>query len=107
MESLELSRIVSWFCSGMPNRLPIVCIGIIAPISAMKSNRPEPTRGSSARTQNSRVSGSMASIRRGVKTLESKRRWRSCIGGSSNRMSPGGTSIPLRMMSIVVPRPDR
>ncbi|CNH40062.1 Uncharacterised protein [Mycobacterium tuberculosis] len=50
-------------------------IGTIAPMFSMKSNRPVPISGSSARTQKSRVSGSIASIRRGVKTLESNRRW--------------------------------
>ena len=79
----------------------------LRPMSAMKSSRPEPASGSSARTQYSRVNGSIASIRRGVKTLESKRRCRSWIGGSSNRMMPGGSWMPARMMSIVVPRPDR
>ena len=73
----------------------------------MKLNPPEPISGSSARSQNCRVNGSIASIRRGVKTVDNSRRCRSCSGGSSKRMTPGGTSIPLLMTSKVVPRPER
>ena len=51
--------------------------------------------------------GSMAAIRRGVNTFDSNRRCRSCWGGSSNRITPGGTSMPLLMTSMTVPRPDR
>ena len=85
----------------------MVRIGISAPRSAMTSNPPAPTSGSSARTQNWRVNGSMAAIRRGVNTFDTSRRCRSCSGGSSKRMTPGGTAKPLVMTSIVVPRPDR
>jgi hypothetical protein len=85
----------------------MVRIGISVPRSAMTSNSGRPARSSSAAAQNRRISGSTAIIRRRVNTLASSRRCRSWIGGSSNRMIPGGTSIPEKITSGIVPRPDR
>ena len=40
--ALAWSRIISWSSSGMPSSALITCIGICAPRSATKSNRPVP-----------------------------------------------------------------
>ena len=72
--SSRRSRIASWSCSGMPSSMPIVRMGICAPRSAMKSNRPAPTSGSRLRAQNSRTFGSRAFIFFGVNTRESSPR---------------------------------
>ena len=81
----------------------MVRMGIWAPRSAMKSNPPVPTRGSSDRAQNSRTLGSMAFILRGVNTRDSRPRCRSWFGGSSKMIDPGGISMPLLMISSSVP----
>ena len=82
----------------------MVRMGIWAPRSAMKSNPPVPTIGSRARAQNSRIFGSMAATLRGVNTRERSPRWRSCSGGSSKMIVPGGISMPLLISSSTVPR---
>ncbi len=43
------SRMASWSCSGMPNSMPMVRMGIWAPRSAMKSKPPFSTSGSRLR----------------------------------------------------------
>ena len=73
----------------------------------MKSKPSSPTSGSSVRAQNSRTFGSMASIFFGVNTRDSRPRWMSWIGGSSNSMMPGGISMSALMSSRIDPRPDR
>ena len=100
------SRIASWSSSGIPSSMPMVRIGIWAPRSRMKSKRSEPTYGSSVRAQNSRTFGSMSAMRLGVKTRLRSDRCMSCAGGSSNRMLPGGISIPLLMISRTEPLPE-
>ena len=72
----------------------------------MKSNLPAPTCGSSVRAQNSRTFGSISATRRGVKTRLKSERCMSCAGGSSNRMLPGGISIPLLIISTTEPLPE-
>ena len=69
----------------------------------MKSNPPAPTSGSRLRAQNSRTFGSIALIFRGVKTRESRPRCKSCPGGSSKMIEPGGISMPLLISSRTVP----
>ena len=69
----------------------------------MKSKPPAPTRGSRLRAQNSRTLGSMAAILRGVKTRDSRPRWRSWSGGSSKMIEPGGISMPLLISSSTDP----
>ena len=101
------SRIASWSCSGMPSSMPMVRIGICAPRSAMKSNPPEPTSGSRLLAQNARTLGSSSAMRRGVKMRDSSERCTSWVGGSSNRMLPGGISAPCLMISSTEPRPER
>ena len=86
--------------------MPIVSIGICAPRSRTKSNPPVPTSGSRLRAQNSRIWGSMAATRRGVKTRESRLRWTSWSGGSSKMIMPGGISMSLRISSRSVPLPE-
>ena len=72
----------------------------------MKSNLPSAMTGSRARAQNRRTCGSISAIRFGVKTRLSRLRCTSCAGGSSNRMMPGGISMPLRMSSSTDPLPE-
>ncbi len=85
----------------------MVSIGITAPRSVMKSNRPSATSGSRVRVQNSRTFGSIASMDFGVNTRDIRLRWTSCAGGSSMRIEPGGISMPDRIISSVEPLPDR
>ncbi len=73
----------------------------------MKSKPPEPTSGSRLRAQNARTFGSSSAMRRGVKMRDSNDRCTSCVGGSSNRMLPGGISTPCLMISSTDPRPER
>ena len=79
--------------------MPITRIGIIDASSATMSKPPEPTSGSRQRTQNSRTWSSSAAIRRGVNTRDMSPRCIVCSGGSSNRITPGGSSTPALMMS--------
>ena len=72
----------------------------------MKSKPPAPTSGSRLRAQNARTFGSSSAIRRGVNTRDSNDRCTSCVGGSSNRMLPGGMSTPLLMNSSTEPLPE-
>ena len=65
----------------------------------MMSKPSEPTSGSRQRTQKSRTWSSSAAMRRGVKTRDMSPRCIVCTGGSSNRMTPGGSSMPALMMS--------
>ena len=81
--ALAWSRIISWSSSGMPSSALITFIGICAPRSATKSNRPAPTSGSRLCAQYSRILGSSALILRGVNIRASSLRWMSWIGGSS------------------------
>ena len=67
----------SWSSSGIPSSMPIVRMGICAPRSVTKSNRPEPTSGSRLRAQNSRTFGSSAFIFFGLNTRDSRPRWMS------------------------------
>ena len=69
--------------------MPIVRIGICAPRSCTKSNRPVPTSGSRLRAQNARTLSSSAFIRLGVNTRDISPRCTSWLGGSSMRMLPG------------------
>ena len=84
----------------------MVRIGIWAPRSAMKSNPPEPILGSRARAQNSRTFGSISAMRRGVNTRDSSPRCRSCSGGSSKMIEPGGISMSAFSSSSTVPRAE-
>ena len=96
----------SWSSSGMPSSMPMTRIGISAARSWMKSKCPVPTRGSSVRAQKRRTSGSMAVIALGVKTRLKRLRCSSWAGGSSNRIEPGGISIPLLISSRTDPFPE-
>ena len=86
--------------------MPITRIGICAPRSATKSNRPVPTSGSRLAAQNSRIFGSSAFIFFGVNTRDSSPRCRVWIGGSSKMMTPGGISMFGRISSRIAPRPE-
>ncbi len=97
------SRMASWSDSGMPSSMPMVRMGIWAPMSAMKSKPPWSTRGSRLRAQNSRILGSRALMLRGVNARDSSRRWMLWAGGSSKMIDPGGSSMPLLMISSSVP----
>ncbi len=81
-------------------------IGICAPRSLTKSNRPPATSGSRLRAQNSRTFDSSSFIFLGVKTRDSSPRWMSWIGGSSKRISPGGSSTFALMISRMSLRPE-
>ena len=87
--------------------MPMVFIGMTAPRWRMKSKRPSPTSGSSVSAQKRRTCGSISSIRLGVKTRLNSPRWRSCSGGSSQRMFPRMGGPPLLITSSTEPRPDR
>ena len=58
------------------------------------------------RAQNARTLGSSAAMRRGVNTRESSDRCTSWVGGSSNKIVPGGISMPLLIISSTEPRPE-
>ncbi len=73
----------------------------------MKSNPSDPTSGSRLCAQNARTFGSSSAMRRGVKTRDSSDRCTSWVGGSSNRMLPGGISTSCLMSSSTEPRPER
>ena len=96
----------SWSSSGMPSSIPITRIGICAPRSATKSNRPAPTSGSRLRAQNSRIFGSSAATFLGVNTRDSRLRWIVCVGGSSKMTTPGGISMFALISSRMPPRPE-
>jgi hypothetical protein len=67
--------------------------------SVMMSKPDEPTSGSRQRAQKSRTWSSRAAMRRGVKTRDMSPRCIVWTGGSSKRITPGGSSTPARMMS--------
>ncbi len=104
--SLPRSLMNAWSCSGMPNSMPIVHIGTSAPMSATKSNRFLPIRGSRQRAQNSRILGSSAVTLRGVNTPDSSLRWVVWTGGSSKMSTPGGNSMLALIISMIPPRPE-
>ncbi len=76
----------------MPSSIPMTRIGIIAASSATTSKPSDPTSGSRQRTQYWRIWSSMAAIRRGVNTRLISPRSMVCIGGSSNIITPVGSS---------------
>ena len=81
-------------------------IGMIAPRSVTKSNRFEPTSGSSDCAQNSRIIGSSAAILRGVNMRDSSLRCTSWIGGSSKISRPDGISRLALISSRITPRAE-
>ena len=54
----------------------------------------------------SRICGSSAAMRFGVKTRDSSARWLVCIGGSSKMSVPGGCCVSALMSSRTLPRPE-
>ena len=81
-------------------------IGISAPRSRDEVEPPGADEGSRQRAQKSRTFGSSSFIRLGVKTRDSSPRWTSWTGGSSKRMSPGGSSTFALMISRMSLRPE-
>ena len=100
------SRTASWSCSGIPSSMLITRIGIWAPRSATKSNRPAPISGSRLSAQNSRIFGSSACIFLGVKTRETSPRCTVCSGGSSKMKTPDGNGMFALISSRIPPRPE-
>jgi len=102
----ERARTACWSSSGIPSSIPITAIGILPPMSAMKSNEFAPTSGSRQRAQNSRIRGSSAFILRGVKTRLSTLRCIVWIGGSSKMNTPGGGWKFALIISMIAPRAE-
>jgi hypothetical protein len=100
------SRIADWSDSGIPRSMPMTRIGISAPRSLTKSNRSVPTSGSRHETQYARTWSSSAFIRRGVKTRDISPRCVVWTGGSSQRITPLGTSMFALTISRMSPRED-
>ena len=94
-----------WSLSGMPSNMPMTRAATIAAKSWTKSKPSLPTNGSRHRAQNSRTSGSRASIFFGVKTRDSRPRCMVCCGGSSKMNMPGGKSTSALMNSRMLERP--
>ena len=90
--STAWSRTAGWSASGMPTSMPIARIGISAPRSSTKSNRPEPTRGSKHAAQNARICCSSRFMRFGVNARDTRARCMVWSGGSSLMNTPGGIS---------------
>jgi hypothetical protein len=76
----------------MPSSIPIVRIGICAPRSATKSNRPAPTSGRGCGAELADL-GSSAATFRGVNTRDNKLRWIGVYGRVLEDEHPGGISI--------------